>query len=147
MASEGPRATVKRTAPFNVGLGPSHATRACERVPLAMLRSTRRSRGTGPRATVSGTVTIKNAPFTVGRGPVPRHATIAGDRPPRYGACNDREGQALALRSLKRSRGTGPRATVKTTAPFTVGRGPSHATRASERVPLAMHHAAPMPPR
>ena len=56
----------------------------------------------------------------------PRHATIAGDRPPRYGEknapsyrraracpspCNDREGQALALRGLKQSRGTGPRAT------------------------------------
>ena len=31
----------------------------------------------------------KTPPFTVGRGPVPRHApvyrTIAGDRPPRYG--------------------------------------------------------------
>ena len=67
-----------------------------------MLRSIERSRGTGPRATVFGT-----ARFTVGRGPVPRHApiagetrsdarmaegpratepeTIAGDRPPRYG--------------------------------------------------------------
>ena len=27
----------------------------------------------------------KNTPDTVGRGPVPRQATIAGDRPPRYG--------------------------------------------------------------
>ena len=27
----------------------------------------------------------KSLPHTVGRGPVPRHATIAGDRPPRYG--------------------------------------------------------------
>ena len=64
--------------------------------------SLKRSRGTGPRATVSGT-----ARFIVGRGPVPRHATIAaetrsearraeapramepetiaGDRPPRDG--------------------------------------------------------------
>ena len=61
-----------------------------------MLRSTGKSRGTGPRATVSG-----RAPFTVGRGPVPRHAprnpTFAGDR---------------------------PRAPVSGTAPFTVGRGP-----------------------
>ena len=39
-----------------------------------------RSRGTGPRATVAGT-----ARFIVGRGPVPRHATIARDRPSRYG--------------------------------------------------------------
>ena len=30
----------------------------------------------------------KNVPITVGRGPVPRHATIAGDRPPRYGTKN-----------------------------------------------------------
>ena len=67
-------------------------------------RSLKRSRGTGPRATVPRT-----PPFTVGRGPVPRHApisgetlsdarmetfedphapgpkTIARDRPPRYG--------------------------------------------------------------
>ena len=28
----------------------------------------------------------KNVPLTVGRGPVPRHATNAGDRPPRYGS-------------------------------------------------------------
>ena len=55
----------------------------------------------------------KNSPDTVGRGPVPRHAPIAGDRPPRYGEknaslhrraracpspCNDRGGQAPALR-------------------------------------------------
>ena len=75
------------------------------------LRSLKRSRGTGPRATVSGT-----ARFTVGRGPVPRHAALIG-----------------------RSRGTGPRATVLcslrspdrkrplaalNTPPFTVGRGP-----------------------
>ena len=57
--------------------------RACERVPLAMPRASQRSQGTGPRAT------IKTSPLTVGRGPVPRHAsripTIAGDRPPRYG--------------------------------------------------------------
>ena len=63
-----------------------------------------RSRGTGPRATVSRT-----SRFIVGRGPVPRHARsrekparmrgaeglratghapIAGDRPPRYGSRN-----------------------------------------------------------
>ena len=66
----------KKRRPFIVGRGPSHATRACERVSLAM----QRSRGTGPRATVKKTV-----PFIVGRGPVPRHAAIAGDRPPRYG--------------------------------------------------------------
>ena len=53
-------------------------------------RSIKRSRGTGPRATVSGGVLgSRTAPFPVGRGPVPRHAsvyqTFAGDRPPRYG--------------------------------------------------------------
>ncbi len=36
-------------------------------------RGGERSRGTGPRATV------KNGPLTVGRGPVPRHAAIAGE--------------------------------------------------------------------
>ena len=30
----------------------------------------------------------KTPRVTVGRGPVPRHATIAGDRPPRYGRKN-----------------------------------------------------------
>ncbi len=111
-----PRYGKKR--PLTVGLGPSHTTRACERVSLAMPRSRerffvirefdnslslamQRSRGTGPRATKKtgpflslarqrsrGTgprATVKkNAALYVGRGPVPRHATIAGDRPPRY---------------------------------------------------------------
>ena len=89
-----------------------------------------RSRGTGPRATVSGT-----SRFIVGRGPVPRH-----DRSQQ----RHREGQALALqaRTKKNARGTGPRATKpKTIAgdrpprygiqnrPLTVGRGtgPRHA--------------------
>ena len=39
------------------------------------------------------------------------HAHASGFPSP----CNDREGQALALRGLKRSRGTGPRATVTET--------------------------------
>ena len=34
-----------------VGRGPSHATRACERVSLAIVRALQRARGTGPRAT------------------------------------------------------------------------------------------------
>ena len=51
---------------------------------------TGRSRGTGPRATVTGRfLHSRTAPFIVGRGPVPRHASVyrklAGDRPPRYG--------------------------------------------------------------
>ena len=37
--------------PLTVGRGPSHATRACERVSLAIARALQRSRGTGPRAT------------------------------------------------------------------------------------------------
>ena len=80
-----------------------------------MLRVTQRSRGTGPRATVA-----KTAPFTVGRGPVPRHATTAG-KPTRMRGGHPR---THARRSLKRSRGTGPRATEPETAPFNVGRGP-----------------------
>ena len=72
-----------------------------------MLRSTGSSRGTGPRATVSGrSLGRRTAPRTVWRGPVPRHANctiftggrgpvprhtsvyrkFAGDRPPRYGS-------------------------------------------------------------
>ena len=61
---------------------------------------------------------------TVVRGPVPRHRsrpqTLAGDRPPHY---------------------------EKKTPPFTVGRGPSHATRACERVPLARQHSRGTGPR
>ena len=79
---------------------------------------------------------------------------IAGDGPPRDGprkgsrhrrarACpspclgrgNSRGWRAVFAQS-ERSRGTGPRATGKKRY-FTVGRGPSHATRASERVSLA----------
>ena len=45
----------------------------------------------------------------------PRHATIAGDRPPRYGPYQV---------CMQRSRGTGTRATVSRAAPFPVGRGP-----------------------
>ena len=53
----------------------------------------------------------KNVPFTVGRGPVPRHATIAGDRPPRYGP------------GRKKTRGTSPRAPV--TEPLCRARAPA----------------------
>ena len=73
--------------------------------------------------------------YTVGRGPVPRHATLARDRPSRYGErsgplyrragacpppCRDREKTDRRLpphtrlsSAMQRSRGTGPRATVK----------------------------------
>ena len=58
----------EKTLPFHVGRGPSHATRAGERVPLAIVRALQRSRGTGPRATGEKTPSLH-----VGRGPVPRH--------------------------------------------------------------------------
>ena len=53
-----PRDGHKKPSLITVGLGPSHATRACERVSLATQRSRgdiakQRSRGTGPRATVT----------------------------------------------------------------------------------------------
>ena len=98
----------------------------------------------------------KTPPFHVGRGPVPRHRsrhpTRAGDRPPRYekNANPHRRARALAChtriragfprhrsRAIQRSRGTGPALREKK-RPLTVGRGPSDATRASERVPLAI---------
>ena len=61
--------------------------------------SRERSRGTGPRATVK-----KSVPFTVGRGPVPRRASIGetalvGVRFSRES--NARGGQAPALRARK----------------------------------------------
>ena len=113
-----------------------------------------RSRGTGPRATVSRT-----APFTVGRGPVPRHAavyrTLAGDRPPRYGPgwgslphapFGIRRSRTTVSGARGRSRGTGPRATVPCTAPFYVGRGPvpRHAALAGETL-LDAHMASEGP--
>ncbi len=89
-----------------------------------------RSRGTGPRATVTLTFS-----FTVGRGPVPRQAPIAGDRPPRYGILSGpfyRRARACPSPSQRsrgkpaRMRGWHPRAPAlrEKTAPFTVGRGP-----------------------
>ena len=82
-----------------------------------------RSRGTGPRATVSST-----ACFTVGRGPVPRYAPIARE------TRSEARPRTPVIRGLKRSRGTGPRATVSGTAPLTVGRGPvpRHANRLNQ---------------
>ena len=74
----GPRATVKKRAAYRRAVGkpvPRRATLAGE------TRSDARVASEGPRATVK-----KTSPLTVGRGPVPRHATIAGDRPPHYGA-------------------------------------------------------------
>ena len=70
LAGDRPPRYDKKRLPLTVGRGPSHATRACERVSLAMHRSKQqtfvasglrtfaaeieRSRGTGPRATVLG---------------------------------------------------------------------------------------------
>ena len=88
-----------------------------------------RSRGTGPRATVSGAFPVLNdrggqAPALRCRGMpfvIRRSQTTERDRPPRYvsgdvSSCLDRGGQAPALRvegclSMPGSRGTGPRAT------------------------------------
>ena len=55
-----------------------------------------RSRGTGPRPTVR-----KNVPITVGRGPVPRHASVE----------ENGVGWRAFFARVERSRGTGPRAT------------------------------------
>ena len=125
-----------RKPPFIVGRGPvpRHATIAEDRPPhyekKRHLIVDQRSRGTGPRTTMKKNATPqrsaracpspcndrggqapalqkKRHPRNVGRGPVPRHATIAGDRPTRYGKKrrtvpfahdNDRGGQAPALR-------------------------------------------------
>ena len=101
-------ATIARDRPSPYGPGRKNARGTGPRATVI-----ERSRGTGPRATVA-----KTARFTVGRGTGPRHATIARDRPPRYGPEKKRGGQAPAPRNLKRSRGTGPRATVLRTAYF-----------------------------
>ena len=103
-------------APLTVGRGPVprrapvyqkpllvRRTFACTRNPpiAGETRSDARVASEGPRATMK-----KRHLRTVGRGPVPRHAsvyqTIAGDRPPRYG--------------------NGTFSSQK--APLTVGRGP-----------------------
>ena len=105
----------EKTLPLHVGLGPSHATRACERVSLAM----QRSRGTGPRATVKNGLLHRSCgektPPLHRRAracPSPSFALrknvscslqvlkdlkrqrlpmeIAGDRPPRYGTIKTR---------------------------------------------------------
>ena len=74
--------------------------------------------------------TTEHAPFIVGRGPVPRHATIAGDRPPRYG-CQDRPRFIVWRGPVPRHRsrnpsiaGDRPPRYGKKTPPLHVGRGP-----------------------
>ena len=91
-------------------------------------------------------------PFTVGRGPVPRHRS--GTRPPSPSVGQER--LILNLFVIRRSQttdrentyrdddnrgGQAPALRVSRPPPFTVGLGPSHATRACERVPLAIVHA------
>ena len=95
MASEGPRAAVKKTVPFTVGRGPvpRRASIAGETLSDARVASE------GPRAAVKK----KRFPFIVGRGPVPRHAAISGE-----------------TLSDARMASEGPRAAVKKTVPFTV---------------------------
>ena len=106
-------------------------------------RSDARVASEGPRAPVKKTPLLY-----VGRGPVPRHAAIAEDRPPRYGKktvpftvgrgpsqVSTRAGERVSLaivRVIQRSRGTGPRATRKKTPLLHVGRGPvpRHRSRA-----------------
>ena len=78
-----------------------------------------------------------DARATVGRGPVPRHApvspkTFAGDKPPRYGIgrcpCHRRARACPSPRPglpKKRSRGTGPRATVGATKNVRGGQAPA----------------------
>ena len=101
MASEGPRATVKKTPPFTVGRGPVPRHASIERkTPFVGVRFLRGSNDRGGQAPALRYA--RPPPFTVGRGPVPRRAsvdretalvgvrfsrgsTIAGDRPPRYG--------------------------------------------------------------
>ena len=85
-----------RTVPFTVGLGPSHATRTGERVPLAMHRSRvgfpryapiagDRPPRYGKRPSPFHRRTWALACHTCMRAGFPRYAAIAGDRPPRYG--------------------------------------------------------------
>ena len=101
----GPRATVKKRPPRyekkrrprTVGRGPVPRRASIGReTALVCVRFSRRScdRGGNPLGCACGIrgpprYGKKTAPFTVGRGPVPRRAwvyrSLAGDRPPRYG--------------------------------------------------------------
>ena len=62
--------------------------------------------------------------FTVGRGPVPRHASIGTE---------NGVGWRAVFAQVERSRGTGPRATVNSRLRFTVGRGTGPRRASSER--------------
>ena len=120
----------------------------------------RRSRGTGPRATKKNAVTHRRAracpspcgdrggqapalrkkmpSLTVGRGPVPRHAAIAGDRPPRYDEEYRPYRRAWALGCQTRMRAGFPRhATIAGDRPPRSEKNavPRHATIAGDRPP------------
>ena len=111
MASEGPRATVCEAVSFH------RRARACPSPCLgrgngvgrrSIFAQVERSRGKPARLRVwqARAPAIRYArpfPFTVGRGPVPRHASV--------GTRNDLDRRAVFAR-VGRSRGTGPRATV-----------------------------------
>ena len=90
----GPRATVCKAVSFH------RRARACPSpcydregnglCRCAVFAQIERSRGKPARMRVwhpraPALRSLSSLRFTVGRGPVPRHATIAGDRPPRYG--------------------------------------------------------------
>ena len=104
-----------------------------------------RSRGTGPRATVG-----ELRPFCRSRSPdldpiaIGRSQTTEGSARACPSPCNDREGQALALRARKKkARGTGPRATV---IERSRGTGP-RATFISFSSPRRMSSASDLPQR
>ena len=92
------RRMARRTAPWPVARGPSHATRACERVSPAITRPARKpnaSHGHFPCRSRHGegqALALRHAArfFTVARGPVPhnrwsaRARTMARDRPSPY---------------------------------------------------------------
>ena len=95
LARTGPRATRKKNAVLSPNDREGQAL-ALRKKNAALSRNDREGQALALRK--------KTPPRYVGRGPVPRHATIARDRPSRYGeknaalSQNDREGQALALR-------------------------------------------------
>ena len=88
----------EKSLSFIVGLGPSHATRACEGFPRHRPRNPAIAGDRPPHYDKKNGSQIiagdrpprydKKRPLTVGRGPVPRHAavyrTVAGDRSTRY---------------------------------------------------------------
>ena len=125
LAGDRPPRYDKRHHPLTVGLGPSDAIRACERVSLASVRATQKT------SLVLFRSVRPKTPLLM--------MELAGDRPPRYGGKNAapsrraracpspcsgppdiRGGNPLGCACGIR----GPRATMKKTPPLHVGRGP-----------------------